>query len=100
MLDQTYNIKLADALRNRVLRADAPATLRFLGAEAGIAPGDIHHERFYELWFELDEARRITALAVRVTGDLISPCSGYALESLDQFDYPTVLEHCLRHTSP
>ena len=98
MLDETYHIKLAQALRGRKLRINCPKTLSFLGAEAGIAPGDIHHERLYQIWFDLDQGRRITAVAVAVTGALISPCSGYAQEALDEFDYPSILAYCMTLT--
>lgn len=100
MLDETYHIRLADALRGRVLPEGVPDHLRFLGAEAGIPPGDVHHERLYQLWLDLDEGRHITALAVSVAGALISPCSGYMEEYLDEFDYPAVLAWCLEHTLP
>lgn len=98
MLDQTYHIKLADALRGRILRPDRPEKLSFLGAQAGIGQGDIHHERLYQIWLDLDQNRRITAVAVAVTGELISPCSGYAQEALDEFDYPSILAYCLTLT--
>ena len=98
MLDQTYHIKLAEALRGRKLRVGVPTQLSFLGSETGISPGDIHCERLYQLWLDLDGARRITAVAVAVTGELISPCSGYAQESLDEFDYPNIRNHCISLT--
>ena len=98
MLDQTYHIKLADALRERKLRINCPEMMSFLGAQAGISPGDIHHERLYQIWFDLDADRRITAIAVAVTGELISPCSGYAQEALDEFDYPSICGYCMMLT--
>ena len=100
MLDETYHIRLADALRGRVLPEGVPDHLSFLGSEAGIPPGDVHHERLYQLWLDLDDDRRITALAACVAGALISPCSGYMEEALDEFDYPAVLAWCLTHTLP
>lgn len=98
MLDQTYHIKLAAALRGRKLRSECPEMLAFLGAQAGIDAGDVHHEWLYQIWFDLDQARRITAVAVAVTGALISPCSGYAQEAMDEFDYPSVLAYCMTWT--
>lgn len=100
MPDETYHIKLADALRGRVLPEGVPDHLSFLGAEAGIPAGDVHHERLYQFWLDLDGERRVTALAVSVAGALISPCSGYTEEYLDEFDYPPVLAWCLEHTLP
>lgn len=100
MLDQTYHIKLADALRGRRVPEGIGPAFQFLGAQAGIPPGDIHHERLYQIWLDLDETRRITAVATAVTGELISPCSGYAQESLDEFDFQSVLDWCLVRTKP
>lgn len=98
MLDQTYHIKLADALRGRKLRVGTRSEFQFLGSEAGIPAEDIHHERLYQIWLDLDDERRITAVAVAVTGELISPCSGYAQETLDEFDYRNVLDYCMKRT--
>ena len=43
----------------------------------------------------------ITAIVlVVVEGDLISPCSGYRMEALDEFDFAPVLQWCLNQTEP
>ena len=97
MLDQTYHIMLANRLRGRRV-IDGANQLRFFGSDANIPYGDIHRDRFYQVYFDLDGDLSITATAVAVTGDLISPCSGYAQESVDELDYPYVLNYCMKHT--
>lgn len=105
MPDQTYNQKLLHALTGRRLRDEAPLRhhmgrplFRLWGADAGIPEGDIHHDRVYQIYLELDGSRRITGAAVAVAGELISPCSGYREEALDQFDFQPILSWCLRQT--
>lgn len=107
MLDQTYNQKLVCALLGRrlcpehmpVQHAVGPM-FSFWGEEAGLSEGDIHRSRAYRIYLDYDEALRITGVSVVVDGELLSPCSGYAPEALDQFDYGPVLRWCLSHTAP
>lgn len=106
MPDQIYNKQLAKMLLGRrLLPDDMPQVhssrpmFSFWGGDAGIPEGDIHHSRAYRIYLSYDEALTITAVDVVVDGELLSPCSGYAIESLDEFDYGPVLSWCLAHTS-
>ncbi len=104
-LNQTYNQKFAAALRGRrVLENSLPQAFRgkpmfsFWGEDAGVDAGDVHCHRAYRIYLDYDENRVITDVEVVVEGDLISPCSGYRLEALDEFDFEPVLRWCLMHT--
>ena len=97
MVDQRYHILLADALRGRRVSGNA-SELCFYGSDAGISAGYVYGRRLYQICFDLDAAGRIAATGVCVTGDLISPCSGYAQEYLDEMDYPYVLNYCISQT--
>ena len=104
-LDLTCNRRLADALLGRTLRRDAmPEPHRgrpmyaFWGEELGFGPGDVHQSRAYRVYLDYDENRVITGVDVVVEGELISPCSGWFPEALDEFDYEAVRDWCLRHT--
>lgn len=105
MLDETYNNLLRQALLGRKVRTDRMPVihrcrpmLSFWGSDAGIPSGDIHHNRCYRIYLDYTEARTITVVDVVVDGELLSPCSGYAYEALDEFDYPLILEYCLSLT--
>lgn len=105
MLDQTYNEKLVSALLGRKLMPKhMPRSHRgrpmfsLWGEEAGIETGDIHATRAYRIYVTYDDNLTITDADVVVDGELISPCSGYWPEALDEFDYPAILRWCLRHT--
>ena len=104
-MDQTYNQKLRSALLGRRLQEDHMPTVHrcrpmfsFWGQDIGIPPEDIHANRAYRIYLSYDEAKTITDVEVVVDGELLSPCSGYAPETLDQFDYEPVLSWCLAHT--
>lgn len=105
MPDQTYNKQLKSALLGRKLLPEYMPAIHtqrpmfsFWGGDAGIPEGDIHHNRAYRIYLRYDEALTITDVEVVVDGELLSPCSGYAMETLDEFDYEPVLSWCLAHT--
>ena len=107
MLDQTYNQALKNALLGRKLLPEHMPVIHthrpmfsFWGQEAGIPEGDIHCHRAYRIYLVYNDALTITDVEVVVDGELLSPCSGYAVESLDEFDYKPVLNWCLSHTCP
>lgn len=107
MLDQTYNQKLRAALVGRRLRPEAmPAHLgedwvfSLWGEDAGIPEGDIHSTRAYRIYVDYDKNLTITGVGVIVDGELLSPCCGYALEALDQFDWEPIRDWCLERTVP
>ena len=104
-LDLSYNERLVHTLIGRQLREDAmPQAHRelpmfsFWGEELGFSGGDVHAQRAYRIYLSYNEARVITDARVVVEGELISPCSGYYPEALDEFDYQTVLDWCMDHT--
>lgn len=106
MPEQTYNEQLKKRLLGRrLLPDDMPRVhssrpmFSFWGGDAGIPEGDIHHSRAYRIYLVYDETLTITDVEVVVDGELLSPCSGYAMEALDEFDYEPVLAWCLAHTS-
>lgn len=105
MLDQTYNEKLVSTLLGRKLTpGHMPVPHRgkpmfsLWGEEAGIGAGDIHATRAYRIYVTYDDNLVITDADVVVDGELISPCSGYWPEALDEFDYPFILSWCMEHT--
>ena len=107
MLDQTYNEQLIAALVGRRLRPDAMPTAHvggpmfsFWGQDVGLGSGDIHQSRAYRIYVDYGPDLVITAARVVVDGELLSPCSGYAMEALDQFDFAPVLAWCLERTLP
>ena len=107
MLDQTYNNKLIQALTGRTLRPDAMPKAHalgpmfsFWGSDAGLGAGDIHASRAYRIYVEYGEDLVIRDVRVVVDGELLSPCSGYTMEALDQFDFEPVLNWCLDRTDP
>ncbi len=107
MPDESYNERLVQALLGRRLRPDAMPKAHagrpmfsFWGEDAGMGPGDIHQGRAYRIYLDYDAERIITAAQVVVEGELLSPCSGYARETLDRFDYGPVLRWCLERTDP
>lgn len=105
MLDQTYNRQLVQALLGRRLRPDQmPQAHRgrpmfpLWGEDAGLPPEDIHCHRAYRIYLSYDRNLTITDVEVVVEGELISPCSGYTPEALDQFDLEPVRNWCLART--
>lgn len=105
MLDQTYNEKLIQALIGRRLRPDAMPKAHalgpmfsFWGSDAGLGAGDIHANRAYRIYVDYGGDLIIRDVRVVVDGELLSPCSGYAPEALDQFDFQPVLAWCLERT--
>ena len=92
---QHYNHLLISALLGR--HSSFPL-LSIMGEALGFPEGDVHATRFYRIFLTRDECDTITAVRVVVDGDLISPCSGYFPETLDEFDYKTVLHWCLENT--
>lgn len=104
-MDNCRNEKLAAALIGRRLSPaympeihHAGPMFSLWGEDAGIPAGDVHFHRAYRIYVRYDADLTITGARVVVEGELLSPCSGYAMEALDQFDYPAILEWCLRHT--
>lgn len=102
MPDQAYNELLKQALLGRKLCPGSMPTAHrcrpmfsFWGSDAGLPEGDIHAHRAYRIYIDYDGALTITGVEVVVDGELLSPCSGYAAEALDQFDFPAVLKWCL-----
>lgn len=72
----------------------------FWGEELGFSGGDVHAQRAYRIYLRYDADLAITDARVVVEGELISPCSGYFPEALDEFDYQTVLDWCIKKTQP
>lgn len=106
-LDTSYNQRLLHALTGRQLREDdMPKAHRgkpmfsFWGEQLGFSGGDVHAQRAYRVYLDYGEDRVITGGQVVVEGELISPCSGYFPEALDEFDYQIVLDWCMKHTQP
>ena len=105
ILDTTDNDKLAHALVGRRLNpAFMPEAHRgrpmfsFWGEELGFSGGDVHAQRAYRIYLDYGPEKVIDSVQVVVEGELISPCSGYFPEVLDQFDYPAVLKWCMART--
>lgn len=105
ILDTTYNDKLTHALVGRRLNpAFMPEAHRgrpmfsFWGEELGFSGGDVHAQRAYRIYLDYGPEKVIDSVQVVVEGELISPCSGYFPEGLDQFDYPAVLKWCMART--
>ena len=104
--DLTFNNKLIAALKGRVLKADAlPRAFQgapmyeFWGEDIGFPESDMHSTQAYRIYLEYDADLRITDAWVRIDGEILSPCSGYSQEVLDQFDYKPVLDWCLAKTA-
>ena len=70
----------------------------FWGETLGFHGADVHSTRAYRLYIEYDGDNIIRDLELVIEGELISPCSGYYREPLDEFDYPALLDWCLNHT--
>ena len=103
----TWNEKLTEFLVGRRLKADHLPTehlgrerFSFWGEEAGFSAGDIHCHRAYQIFIEKDDDNVITDAFPVIEGELLSPCSGFAYEELDEFDYPVILQWCQEHTDP
>lgn len=101
----SYNEKAVSALLGRKLKEEliSPARPRsglisFMGQALGFSEGDVHATRFYRVFLTLGDDRTILDARILVDGDLISPCSGYFPEVLDEFDHRAVIDHCLSKT--
>ena len=99
-----YNQKLRERLLGRRLRADAMPErhygrpmLSLWGEDAGMTGSDVHSNRAYRIYLDYDETRTILSVDIVIEGELISPCSGYFHEELDEFDYAPILNWCLQH---
>lgn len=90
-----YNQTLASALSGRFCSCPQ---FSFMGSALGFSEEDVHANRFYTIFLSRDPQHRILDITVKVEGDLISPCSGYFPEVLDEFDFDPVLQYCLRMT--
>lgn len=95
MNQQHYNDLLVSTLLGRTSPTPLLSTM---GEALGFPEGDVHATRFYRIFLTRDQENVITHLRVVVDGDLISPCSGYFPEALDEFDYEKVLSWCLSQT--
>lgn len=100
-----YNRALENALIGRSLTEQYPPKAHLggkmfslWGEEAGLTGNDIHSNRAYRIYIQNDEKGIITDARVVIEGELLSPCSGYAYEALDEFDYPHILNWCLART--
>ncbi len=106
-MDLSYNNRLRQSLIGRRLREDdMPQAHRglpmfsFWGEELGFSGGDVHAQRAYRIYLRYNADLVITDACVVVEGELISPCSGYFPEALDEFDYQTVLDWCMKKIQP
>lgn len=104
-LDLSYNKALEqDLLGRKLMENDMPKAHRgrpmfsFWGEQLGFSGGDVHAQRAYRIYLSYDNHLVITGVQVIVEGELISPCSGYFPEALDQFDYEMVRNWCLKRT--
>ena len=102
---ENYEAMIRKQLLGRMLRPEAGSMsqwgrpmLSSMGWELGFPEGDVHRDRSYRVYLTLDEGRRIVDAELRVEGDLISPCSGYYPEMLDEFDYGMILSWVLAST--
>ncbi len=96
-MDTNYNARLTEALLGRKC---THSQLFSMGDALGFPEGDVHNTRFYRIFLTRDETGTVTHAVVKVDGELISPCSGYFPEVLDEFDFIPVLQWCLRETIP
>ena len=103
----SFDRRLCRALVGRRLRPDqmplvhlGQPQFRLWGADAGFSADDIHADRCYRIHLDYGPDLVIRKAAVFVDGELISPCSGFRPESLDEFDYEPILNWCLAHTLP
>lgn len=94
-----YNQQLRTALLGRRYHASTrSALISFMGEALGFPESDVHATRFYRIFLTLDDAGIITEVRTVVDGELISPCSGYFPEVLDEFDFEPVKARCLSLT--
>lgn len=102
-MSNPYNDQLISALLGRRLLAHSTAqapVLRTMGDALGFPEGDVHATRFYRVFLTLDDTGCIASARITVDGELISPCSGYFPETLDEFDVRAVTDWCLSQTEP
>lgn len=102
----TWNEKLTTFLTGRQLKEEYMPTehlgrerFSFWGEEAGFSAGDIHAHRAYQIFIKRNEDNVITDAFIVIEGELLSPCSGFAYEELDEFDYPAIYRWCEERTS-
>lgn len=89
---------LATAIRGRKLPVSGSPVLTIMGYQLGFPEGDVHANRFYRIYLSLDDTGSIQDVHIAIDGDLISPCSGYFPEMLDEFDLVPVMNWCLSQT--
>lgn len=90
-----YNQALAAALKGRFC---PHSQFSFMGSALGFSEEDVHANRFYTIFLRRSPQNQILEITVKVEGDLISPCSGYFPEILDEFDFEPVLQYCFQMT--
>ena len=90
-----FEEKVTQALLGRPLTQPWRTKVNLYGSDLGFGEGDIHHLRIYQLELTTDSEGKLKELWIGVVGELISPCSGYAMESLDEFDWQPLLQWCL-----
>ena len=93
-----FEEKVTQALLGRPLTQPWRTKVNLYGSDLGFGEGDIHHLRIYQLALTPDSEGNLKALWIGVVGELISPCSGYFPEVLDEFDHRAVIDHCLSKT--
>ena len=92
-----FEDRLKEQLLGRVLKNPERRKHSVFGSDLGFGEGDIHHLRIYQLEIACDKAGVLEDIQVGVVGELISPCSGYAMEPLDEFDWQALLNWCNAH---
>ncbi len=99
MNQESYNQQLTEFLTGRYFSGEK-TVLNTMGDALGFPEGDVHATRFYRIFLTLSRDGCITDVRVVVDGELISPCSGYFPEVLDEFDYLPVKHWCEACTRP
>ena len=92
-----YEQNLKTALLGRTLRDPEQIGVLVYGSELGFDSSDVHYLNIYQVTLVADDQNVLTDLMVSVIGELISPCSGYETEKLDQFDWQPLLRWCERN---
>lgn len=92
-----FEENLTRALLGRRLSRPLRTSHHIYGSELGFGEGDVHHLRIYQLELTPDSNGALAELRISVVGDLISPCSGYTTERLDEFDWQPLLAWCEEH---
>lgn len=92
-----FEEKVKQALVGKTMADPERTRIAVFGSDLGFGEGDIHHLRIYQMELACDEAGVLRDLRVSVVGELISPCSGYATEPLDEFDWQPLLDWCVNN---